>query len=380
MHICVVSPGYPTLKTIDFVFVDQLCRFFAKKGIKVSIIAPQSLTKSILRHIPIAQKFSIIKISNGNHINLYRPFYITLGNSKYFKHINMLSFNKAVIGAFNNIEEKPDVCYGHFWEAVYSVYPLARKYKIPLIASSGEELITFHEDYTIEKLDEFTKYVKGVISVSNKNKNEIIEAGLATEDRCRVILNAIDPTLFYRKNKSGLRARFGYNEKEFIVAFVGQFSERKGARRLSDAMTSLKDPSIKALFMGTGSETPDYNGILFQGTVPHELLPDYLNCADVFVLPTSNEGCSNAIIEAMACGLPVISSDLPFNYDILNEGNSILINPYDINAIANAINYLKDNPEISHEMSVNAIKTSSELTLTKRTEKIIEYIQTLIQG
>lgn len=378
MHICVVSPGYPTLKTIDFVFVDQLCRFFAKKGNKVTIIAPQSLTKSLFRHIPIVPKFSTINISNEIHINLIRPYHITLGNSVHFKHFNMQSFNKAVIRAFKSIDEKPDVCYGHFWKAVYSIYPVARNLNIPLIASSGEELITLQEDYSVEKITEFAKYIKGVISVSTKNKGEIIKAGLSSDDRCKVILNAIDPTLFCKKDKLESRKRFGFNEKDFIVAFVGQFTVRKGSKRLSDALTFLNDNSIKALFLGTGSEIPDYKNIIFQGTVPHDFLPGYMNCADIFVLPTLNEGCCNAIIEAMACGLPIISSDLPFNYDILNKNNSILINPCDIKAIADAVSYLKENPEKCNQMSINAIKTTEDLTLTKRAENIIAYIQTLI--
>lgn len=378
MHLCVISPGYPTSKTIDFIFVDQLCRAIAGKGLKVTIIAPQSFTKSILRHIPIVRRRRIIPISNGNNITLYRPFYFSFGNNVKYKRFMAMSFNKSVRRTFSKIKNKPDVCFGHFWSSCYSIYPLAKKYDIPLIASSGEEVIIIHKDYSAEVLNDFIVYVKGVICVSTKNKSEIIEAGLAKEDKCRVIVNAIDPSLFYKKNKIELRKQLGFEPNDFIVAFVGQFSGRKGVRRLSDAMKLLNDHSIKALFMGTGNEPPDYREIIFQGTVPHDLLPDYLNCADVFVLPTSNEGCSNAIIEAMACGLPIISADLPFNYDILNEDNSILINPYDINAIAKAINYLKDNPKRRNEMSLNAIITSSNLTLNIRAEKIIEYIKELV--
>jgi len=379
MHFCVISPGYPTTKTIDFVFVDQLCRVLAEKGIKVTIIAPQSITKSIMRHIPIVRRCSIIPISNGNNITLYRPFFISLGNHKKLERVTERFFNKSVLRAFTKIEKSINICYGHHWRAVYSIYPLAKRYNIPLIASSGEESITLHMTYSLNELKDFINYVNGVICVSTKNKSEIIEAGLSSEGKCTVIPNAIDPTLFYKKDRAELCSRLGFNKNDFIVAFIGQFTERKGATRLANALTSLNDHSIKALFMGTGNETPQYNGIIFMGTVPHDLLPDYLNCADVFVLPTSNEGCSNAIIEAMACGLPIISSDLPFNYDILNESNSILINPYDISAIANAIKFLKKYPEIRQELSENAIKASLDLTLPKRAEKIIDYIHRLIR-
>ena len=61
MHICVVSPSYPTSKTIDFIFVDQLCRAFADKGEKITVIAPQSITKCLMRGIPICKKHSYYK-------------------------------------------------------------------------------------------------------------------------------------------------------------------------------------------------------------------------------------------------------------------------------------------------------------------------------
>ena len=69
----------------------------------------------------------------------------------------------------------------------------------------------------------------------------------------------------------------------------------------------------------------------------HDVIAEYLNCADIFVSPTLAEGCSNSIVEAMACGLPIISSDLPFNHDILDEKNSILLDPVEVNEIALAI-------------------------------------------
>lgn len=52
MHILVCSPSWPTTKTIDFIFVDQLCRAIADLGCKVTVIAPQSVTKCIIRRIP----------------------------------------------------------------------------------------------------------------------------------------------------------------------------------------------------------------------------------------------------------------------------------------------------------------------------------------
>lgn len=377
MNICVVSPSYPTTKTIDFVFVDQLCRALAKEGHQVSIIAPQSITKAIMRRVPIVKRNSVVQVDGGNDIKLFRPIYLSFGNNKYLSRLNAAGFNYAVVHAFKTIKNIPDVCYGHFWESAYSVYSSAKKNDIPLIVSSGEELITIRNNYSQHKLKDFIKYISGIISVSKKNKNEIIGAGLANEQSVCVIPNAVDPTIFFKKDRLQLRKELGYDQEYFIVAFVGQFTKRKGANRLSNALTSLADHSIKAFFIGNGPELPDYKGIIFKDRLPHDRLSDFLNCADIFVLPTDNEGCSNAIIEAMACGLPIVSSDLPFNYDILNKNNALLVDPHNVPEIAIAIKTLKNDHALRLRMSEKSYATALDLTLPKRAQKIIEYIENI---
>ena len=64
----------------------------------------------------------------------------------------------------------------------------------------------------------------------------------------------------------------------------------------------MNDSNIKVLFIGTGTETPSYNEFLIKGTVSHDLLPNYLNCADIFVLPTSNEGAVMLLLKQWLVG------------------------------------------------------------------------------
>jgi glycosyltransferase involved in cell wall biosynthesis len=92
------------------------------------------------------------------------------------------------------------------------------------------------------------------------------------------------------------------------------------------------------------------------------------------VLPTLAEGCCNSIVEAMACGLPIISSDLPFNDDILDDNNSIRIDPNSIREIRDAIKQLIDNPELMKNMSIASTRSAKDLTIEKRVKNIIEFI------
>lgn len=86
--------------------------------------------------------------------------------------------------------------------------------------------------------------------------------------------------------------------------------------------------------------------MVFKGTLLHEAIPDDLNASGAFVLPTLNEGCCKAIVEAMSCGRPIIFSDLPFNWAMLDERNSTMLAPNDVGAIAKTIERLQDNPKV----------------------------------
>lgn len=95
-------------------------------------------------------------------------------------------------------------------------------------------------------------------------------------------------------------------------------------------------------------------------------------------MPTLNEGCSNAIVEAVAAGLPIISSNMPFNDDILDDSNSIVVNPMDIDEIANAIKKLRDNYDLRKKLLEGSFKKAVDLRIDKRAEVVIKFIESKI--
>ena len=377
MDILIVSPSFPTPKTIDFIFVDQLCRALAELGHKVVVIAPQSVTKCLVRRIPIMPRHSQYKTEKGAVIELYRPYMVSLSNSRFAKLFKN-SFKNAVGRAFRKMKRKPDVCYGHFWSSIFSLYPCAKEERIPLFGASGEENVGYYVHMNDSYKEELRRYMSGVISVSSKNQQECFDLRLVDKEKSVVIPNAINQKLFCKMDKGECRKELGIKDEDFVVAFVGQFVPRKGTLRLNDALKRIGDSHIKAVFVGSGSDNPDYEGIIYKGLMAHDTIPKWLNASDVFVLPTENEGCCNAIIEALACGLPVISTDAPFNYDILNERNSIMINCHSIDAIVDSILRLKSDKEMLKKLSEGALVTAAGLYIEKRAARIVSFIQSKI--
>ena len=92
-------------------------------------------------------------------------------------------------------------------------------------------------------------------------------------------------------------------------------------------------------------------------------------------MPTLAEGCCNAIIEALSCGLPVISSNLPFNDDVLNESCSLRVDTSNVDEITSAIVKLRDDDELRLKMRKEAICTAEKFDIKVRAERIIDWIQ-----
>ena len=93
------------------------------------------------------------------------------------------------------------------------------------------------------------------------------------------------------------------------------------------------------------------------------------------MLPTRGEGCCNAIVEALSCGLPVISSDLPFNDDILNEQNSLRIDVEDVQQLRSSILHLYNNPQIRQALAEGAKGSAEKLKISVRAERIVKYME-----
>jgi len=150
------------------------------------------------------------------------------------------------------------------------------------------------------------------------------------------------------------------------ILFVGRFNPVKGIQYLVRAMKIVCEvlPDAKLILVGDGEERENLEHLTnslgirdrvdFVGMIPHEKIPDYLCQADIFVLPSLSEGFPLVILEAMACGLPIVATRVGGVPDIIEDGvNGYLVESGDFQKMANKIIFILENQPLKLLISKN---------------------------
>lgn len=380
-NICVIADGYPSEYFVKNAFVETLVNAMVDQGVRCTVIAPQSLSHVLLGREKRLPYRRVRYTPVGNEVTVITPKYFSASTKKLgpvnTASLTLANAKRADERAFRKLlqNEKFDAIYGHFiFDSGIIANYLGEKYRIPAFFAYGENT-TYTIDYLgDDKTRNLLRGITGVVSVSTENKRILVEKNLVPAEKIGVFPNAVDTECFYPRDRTQMRQELGFPQDAFIVAFVGRFLDVKGPDRLSAAIEQLNDDNIYSIFIGDGPLKPACRNILHCGPLQHEEIPKYLSAADIFVLPTKAEGCCNAIIEAMACGLPVISSDLPFNDDILKPDRSILLDPTNVDEIADAVRKLKEDSALRAEKADAAIRSAQFLSIEQRAKDILEFL------
>lgn len=177
------------------------------------------------------------------------------------------------------------------------------------------------------------------------------------------------------------RQQLGLSPNDKIVFYVGRFDKRKGIETLVRAVgrSQLRGDANLKLIIGGGSRPGKSDGIerdriegivaelgmtdftIFPGRISDELLPAYYTAADVCVVPSHYEPFGLVAIEAMACGTPVVASDVGgLQFTVVSEETGLLAPPKDEVAFAEAIARILSNPDWRNQLSQGARKRVEE--------------------
>ena len=181
-------------------------------------------------------------------------------------------------------------------------------------------------------------YADAAVVTTEQMRDEVIARHGISRDKIRVIPNSVDCDLF--KPLPQVRKKKGR------LGFVGRFSPEKNLLLLLQSIKGME--GISLLLIGTGEMDPLLRAeageknidVTILGNLPNRDLPELLNTCEAFVLPSKWEGMPKALIEAMACGLAVIGTDVPGIRDLIVHGSTGLLCDNSISGLRCAITLL----------------------------------------
>lgn len=224
---------------------------------------------------------------------------------------------------------------------------LAKKYNKPSIVGLRGSDVTGYLKRQILKQMALWAYnnCSKIVTVSEDLKKRIIGKGI-DEDKIRVIKNGINP-IFRVLDKDASRKRLQLPNTK-IILFVGHLIKTKGIDYLIEALANFdKNINFKLYLIGSGEEKENFIQIIkeknlskvadFVGTVKHSELVDWYNATDILCLPSLREGIPNVILESLACGTPVVATNIGNNSEIIGKSAGILVEPQNSKQLKDAL-------------------------------------------
>ncbi len=399
MKILFLSHLYPNNINPSFgMFIHNKIKQIVDAGHQVRIIAPVPYVPKILKFKPKWLEYSKIKqhnIIDGVRINYTR--YLNLPGAR-FHPISCYTMYYGIQPVLNSLMEKfkPDILHTNTATPDGFVGVLIKKkYKIPLISSlRGSDINIYpHRDkFTMLLTKKVISDSDQVISVS-KDLSATAEKITSPKKKIKVIYNGCDLNIFsFNKHfRLLIRKKLNISDKAKVIIFIGQVEKSKGVYELIKSFNDLaqKYSDLHLIIAGNRLEEPslDYlvsgnlkNRIHFAGRQPYKEIPHFLSAADVFVLPSYNEGLPNVVLEAMACGLPVVATKVGGIPEAVEHGKSgFLVNKKDVKSLTNYINILLNDEDLAIKMGAygrNIIKCN--FSWIKNSEEIIETYHELL--
>ncbi|MEM3440425.1 MAG: glycosyltransferase family 4 protein [Candidatus Bathyarchaeia archaeon] len=251
---------------------------------------------------------------------------------------------------------------------------------LPPVTAAASLLTAFHDNLLS------TAYLRRFYRIVATTRRYSIISPILNRfrEKVRIVWNGVDCARFRPSIDGGrVRSKFGFEDRK-VVLFVGALTKWHGYKGLDILLRALalakgRDPGIRLLVVGEGHLKPAYmrlasdlgiGGIVaFAGDVSDDELPSYYACSDVLVLPSkdSSEGFGLAILEAGACGKPVIASRVGGLPEVVEDGgNGLLVPPNDEWALSEAILKVLGDEELARGMG----KRGRELAEAKDWSKV----------
>lgn len=280
--------------------------------------------------------------------------------------IRGLTFKKNAKKALENLvkREDIDIIHGHYlFPAGAAAVEVGKKYNIKTyLTAHGSDMFELYKKKSFMRnpIKKILASADKVFVVSKALKDEVLATGVkGIENKISLYWNSVDIDKFKETNEKEFKKSLNLDDKP-IVMFVGNLIKRKNVETLLEAKKYTTE-DYTLIIVGDGplfdslKEKVKNDGIrdvIFTGS--RNDVEKIIPSADILVLPSYSESFGLVLIEALACGVPVIGSNVGGIKEIITEDVGLLINPKDELTIADGIDKLLSDKELYSKLKSNA--------------------------
>jgi teichuronic acid biosynthesis glycosyltransferase TuaC len=259
---------------------------------------------------------------------------------------------------------QPDVVLGYWlYPDGFAAQRAARNLGVPCVLGARGSDIHVRDGLNAFMTRRTIAQTKTLLTVSEAMRRTAIERYAANADRVHTIINGFDTQIFHPRDRSAMRTKLHIAQDARLIIYVGRLVETKGMRELIDAFAELasEDSKLQLALVGDGVMRSEIVRLLDSRNLnPRVLMPgafgpdrvaEWISAADVLTLPSWSEGYPNVAVEAIACGRPVVATDVGGTREIVNANNGILIPARDTQALTCALREALDRSWDSASMA-----------------------------
>lgn len=383
MRVLILSHMYPSdQNSVYGIFVHKQALALKQQGCEIVVVNPVPWTPFPL---PLLRKkwkqyAQITGITTLDGIKVYYPRYFLLPKAILFNFSGAFLYY-SIKGLIQKIDAEFDFEIIHAHVALPSGFAgLKIKEKLKkkglVVTIHGQDLqITVLNKLSLKTMKKVLRNANVIITVSTKLKL-LAEKILRIKEKIKVINNGINPIEFCPYLKTDQSPTGLIRSKDIIVLSVSNLYESKGISLNIQAIgkISKKYHNLQYYVIGDGPERSKLerltrkinlnDKILFLGQLTHSEALRYMTKADIFSLPSWNEGFGIVYLEAMACGKPVIACRGEGIEDVIEDGvTGLLVNPNDLDDLVVKLELLIREPVRARELGMRA----RELVMEKYT-------------
>jgi glycosyltransferase involved in cell wall biosynthesis len=280
----------------------------------------------------------------------------------------------------------PDLIFSFFlYPESYAALKIGKVLAIPVVARSmgsdinriGDPISAMHTRTVLREAD-------FVVTVSDDLRRKAVAMG-ATLERSRTIVNGCDLSVFSVGDRPGARQKLGIDPASEAVVYIGRMDVKKGLRELVEAAASLHSerPNLHVYMVGEGPDRP-----LIESAIQARNASGYIHAlpgcafgevavwmaaADLVTLPSYMEGCPNVVLEALACGRPVVATNVGGIPEIMSDELGRLVPPREPAALARALASVLDRSWDAKAISAHGSRSWSTVAA-----ELLEIFESLV--